>query len=71
MSLPPAYIIIPNLNHIELFSQTIVPGSLQDYTNIELIISNNESRDGTNYFVSQLIDTKPNIINSYSAGICM
>ncbi|MGU3406136.1 glycosyltransferase family 2 protein [Methylobacterium brachiatum] len=62
MSLPLVSIIIPTLNRIELLIQTIRSASLQNYANIELIISDNASRDGTKNLIPQLIGAKTKII---------
>ncbi|WP_082316870.1 glycosyltransferase family 2 protein [Methylobacterium sp. ARG-1] len=62
MALPLVSIIIPTLNRIELLIQTIRSVSLQNYANIELIISDNASRDGTKNAIPHLIDAKTKII---------
>lgn len=54
MSKPRVSIIVPTLNRVELLIQTLRSITLQDYENIELIVSNNGSRDATGEFLSHL-----------------
>lgn len=54
MSQPLVSIIIPTLNRLELLVQSIWSVTAQDYKNIELIVSNNASRDGTEDFLRRI-----------------
>ncbi|SDO05974.1 Glycosyl transferase family 2 [Methylobacterium phyllostachyos] len=63
MSPPLVSIVVPTLNRLELLVQTLRSITLQDYGNLELIVSNNASKDGTFNFLSQLQNDRFQVIN--------
>ncbi|AWN34430.1 glycosyltransferase family 2 protein [Methylobacterium radiodurans] len=62
MSQPLVSIIIPTLNRLELLAQSIWSVTAQDYKNIEIIVSNNASRDGTADFLRRIHNTDFRVI---------
>ncbi|SFL67666.1 glycosyltransferase family 2 protein [Methylobacterium pseudosasicola] len=62
MAQPLVSIIVPTLSRLELLVQTIRSIILQDCTNIEVIISDNYSKDNTSNFLSQLEDSRFKVI---------
>lgn len=54
MSEPLVSIVIPTLSRLELLVQSILSVTAQDYENIEIVVSNNASRDGTEEFLNRI-----------------